>query len=675
MSQPMYLGRPAYEPKPHSRLDPIAAVNEGAWYVYREWTNALPTEGRAFAPRLPGLSVRCLVAFSVEPNTVGEKDQFIVANPTPVSEVLDYRLAGVEIARRQLVEDGLLDLLYGSQSVVVALPNQLCVEVPLSRHPSTGAWVAKIDGLDHLQTYVLDERLFDGDQIEGRWLAVPDLTVGAPAGQVNWCRDADFLESVLKRLRKSTQQGSGSLSRSQIQQIVGQLDRSGLLPAAGADLESYRSRLQNFSQALTANLGAVDDIVTTLSTQPSVEQALEAYVAERKGALERELRTTLEDAYLQDLHASFAGLNEDRDRLAAEVDDLKSNLEAQRSQLNQERLELVDARGALSTDLRTLLSEFDDVPLLEDKDIAALGGLLAKRLGDAGESFTVALAGAPPWSAPRGKGAQSRPWSDLDDVLGRSARRWNYSAEDLRLADVAVRSGAIVVLPEGLAGDFVTCYAEAVAGGEVSRHVLDPSVISVDDLWRLPGSGRFGAFAKAWSRAKLDPKRLQILLLDGLHRTPSSLWMPTLLDVIQDARRPPNLLVFVAVGSPPVDPERAWPIGGGAVTVLSPSIGSGTSAAVLANIARSDWSVTVFDASDAPEPTLASMMSAITELEDVVSAERLRMACEQFRAAWAFGPEQAMQLARTLNGVGQVQSAGLSAGNAWVMSQTPHRDQ
>lgn len=104
----LYLGIPAFEPKPFTRLEPMARHEAGMWRTYNDWSVALPTEGRVFAPHLSGFSKGELLAFSVEPNRRGDdgRDQFLVASPQRVMEVLDLRSFGEEGARRRLVEIG-----------------------------------------------------------------------------------------------------------------------------------------------------------------------------------------------------------------------------------------------------------------------------------------------------------------------------------------------------------------------------------------------------------------------------------------------------------------------------------------------------------------------------------------------------------------------------------------
>ena len=677
MSDRLFLGRPAFDPKPFTRVAPLAVAEAGTWKVYGDWSNALPTEGRAFAPRLPGFSARCLLAFGVEPHPKAdhERDQFVVAKPGGVCEVLDYREVDGEAARCRLVEIGYPYLLPGSDSVVAALAGGLCVVVRMVRDPSRDLWVADIAGLEHLPTRVFDGRLFAGDQVEGRWVTVPGFTVGAMTGMVNWCRDSDFLESVLNRIRRSSAQApAGGLTRQQLRQTCAQLVRADLLPGSGADLEAMRDRLRAFAPSLGQNIGVLDEIVEVIGALAPVQDRLAAELSEQRAALERDMRQELEDKLVRELDASFTELTQERDGLAGEVEALATNLKAKRMELDGVSHSVEAARSGLAADLTRLLGELGEAPLPTDMDIARLGGLLAARLGDAGAAFEVAAGGGPPWTTPRRIVDEPKAWAEFPEALRAAALRWGYATDDLRVADVAVRGGALVVLPEECASRFVGCYADLVAGGGYVRHVLDPSVISIDDLWRSPGSGRHGCLARAWAAARLDPARFQVLLLDGLHRTPSALWVGSLLDVLRDTRRPRNLLIFASLGTPSVDRERAWRGESRAAVALAPSKADGLPPVALGRAVGAARTTAHFDAVHAPAPTGADVMSFVGPLEDEASAEALETACDFHRAAWPFGADQAASFACAVAGLRGVAPAGLATGNAWLRARLQDDD-
>ncbi len=677
MSGLLFLGRPAFDPHPYTRIDPLAIAETGTWKVRGKWSDVLPTDGRAFAPRLPGFSTRSLVAFGIEPNgrSDQEKDRFVVANPEGVCEVIDFRKVDAEAARHQLVEIGLPRLLPGSERVVAALAGGLCVAVKMVRHPNLDLWIAEISELEHLPTHIFDERLFDGSQVEECWFTVPGVTVGATTGVVNWCREADFLESVLKRVRKaSAQMPAGGLTRQQLEQTVAQLGRADLLPSSGADLDAMRDRLLVFTPSLARNIRALDEIVELLGALKPVQDRLVAELSEQRALLERKMQQELEDKLLGELDASLTELTQERDELVGEVAALTTDLEAKRTELNDECHRLETARSALGADLTQLLVELGEQPLPADADVARLGVRLAAKLGEAGAAFEVAAQGGPPWTTLRRTMDEPKPWGEFDQVMQAAARRWGYVVDDLRLADAVARGGGLVILPDECASRFVGCYADVIAGGGYGRHVLDPSVISLDDLWRLPGSGRHGCLARAWAAAKLDPASFQVLLLDGLHRTPSLLWMSSLLDVLRDPRRPQNLLVFASLGAPSLDPDRAWRGPSEAAVALAPLTADGLPPALWGRVTGAARRTTQFDAVQAPAPTIAEVMSFVTLLEDKAPAGMVEVACDVHRAAWPFGAEHAANLARAVAGLEDQSPAGLATGAAWLRARLQDKD-
>ncbi len=664
MSQSLYLGRPLYQPLPHTRIEPLALAEDGGWRTYSNWTQALPNEGRVFAPRLPGFAATELFAFHVEPNPRGpqDKDQLVVVEPRKLFEVLDFRRVPSEIVRSRLVERGIPRMLSGSDTVVAALGHGTCAVVKMVRHPVSDRWVADIEGLECLEIYSFNERLFEGDRIDDRWIAVPGLTIGIALSVVNWCRDADFLDTVLKRLRKIN--GAGALTRAQISQVVMQLDRADLMPAGGADLDPMATRLRDFAPILNSNLEKVDEIVTVLGDLDSVRERLEAEIGARQASLEAEIRREVETRVLRELEESLADLNAERDRLAQEAAVMQSAADEAKAEADAKRVALERARSAFTEELGLILSELNEAPPDGAAGLDTVVSRLVSRLGERGGAFEVAANRGPPWATPRFTAAELKTWSEFEQTLDTMARRWGYASEDLRLADVAARAGRLVLLPEESGAKFVACYADALAGGGFARNTLDPSVICVDDLWRQPGSVHVTAFARVWATARLIPTRYHIVLLDGLHRTPTALWLPSLFEVLDDVRRPDNLLVFATMGEDFVDPQRVWSGPDTSLTALTPKASQGTSPRILARASGVRQPQTCFDALQAPVPAAAEIVNFLTNIETGGSPMSLEVAAAAYRAAWVFGAERAASMARTLAHVEE--APALVAGAKWL---------
>lgn len=642
---------------------------DGGWQVYQDFTEALPKEGRVFAPRLSGFNSRSLLAFSAEPISKNdqERDHYILARPWGIQEVLDFRSVEIEAARRQLVELGLQQLLFGTDVVVAALNDGTCTVVKMVRHPTDSRWVADIDGLDHLEVRSFDKRLFAGSKIENRWVIVPGVTVGPTVGIVNWSRDSDFLDSVLKRIRKILPDGATGIQRAQIAPLVTRLAQAQLLPSGGAEMAPMIARLRSFAPVLLRNVQAVDEIASFLGSLAPVQERLEVEFASRRAELEAEVRRDVEERSTREIEAVLSERLRERDRLAEEVEKLQKTAVDVRTEVKAERQAISDLRSGLADDLTCLLGELNVASPAADDAIAELTSRLRTRFGELGANFELAASRGPPWTAPRFPSHEATPWRDLGRTLEAMALRWGFRSEELQFADASVRAGKLVLLPAGEASKFVSCYAEALTGGSYVRHALDPSLICLDDLWRQPTSGKHTAFARAWAAALVDRRRFQIVLLDGLHRTPLDLWMSAFIEVIEDVRRPANLLIFAGLGDNMIDPEQAWRGPADAVVPLYPVADNQlTTPRLLARATGTSQAVTLFDAATAPLPTRQDVLKIVTDLEAGVSGSNLAFAADIFRSAWPSDPDRAAQLALGVGRIGESTPQAFAAGVAWL---------
>ncbi len=633
----LYLGHPAFDPKPYTRIVPLAQATEGCWRAYGNWTNALPTEGRVFAPRLNSFREGDPLIFSIEPNQRIDSgpDRYVAVDPRPVSEVLDFRSVEPEEARRSLIERGVHSLIPASDSIVAALKDGTCVRVKMERHPTLGHWVANIDGLETLTAFVFDARLFEGDRIGGRWIAVPGITVGAPAGVFNWCRDSDFLEIVLKRLRKATPQADISLTRGQVSQLMTYLVRAELLPTVGTELNSFHERLQSFAPNLAHDVQLIDKLIDAICALRPIETQL----ALRREEIEADLRRGLEDRLLQELAEQMEPLSAERDRLAAEVSELSARLDRERGKVQEAIADAEGARQAVRDELSMVLSQLADAPTSTEDTVSTLAARIGTRLKEPAQDFGILAAPGAPWTKPDFNQKPFHDWTTFSQTLRTSSLRGGYDFTDLMLIDVAARSGELVVLPEDRAGGVIGCYADAIGGGDAVHHILDPTILSVDDLWRQPSNCRPTAFARAWSAASYDSRRFRLVLLEGLNRTPVDLWVPTMVDLLKDPRRPSNLLVFASIGPSLLDKDRLWRAMDQSVVALAPIPNAGLTPHLLARASGREPSTSCFDAASVPSPKADDILEVLAEFEDNTDGVCLRRLASIYRAALALATE------------------------------------
>jgi hypothetical protein len=662
MASGLFLGICKFTPRPFTRVEAIAQADQGGWRV-GDLKKVLPHEGQAFAPSLPGFGAGHYLAFRVVPKVRidTKKDQFLVSDPMPVAEVWDYRDREPELARRALVEQGVTSLLLGTKDIIVALPDRVCTVVHMVKHPTTDLFVADLRGIDHLPTFVFDNQLFQGAEIGERYIAVPGATVGPRRGALDWRPDPDFLDWLLKRLRKQSEQSP--ISRAQIPRVVGYLMEARLLPSTGQDLVPAIARFRSFSRDLGANQAAVAEIVDVLSALRPVQAGLE----DRRTEAYEELKRELEPRVRAELKDALADLAEARAKLSEEIRTLEADVERAKGDAESAEATSRALLNGLTEELAALQVELGAVPEASTLTVAALARRLGERLAEAGRPIELVPNPAPPWSRPAaGQICKLVPWSEVDATLAVAANAAGFLPDELGLADVAARAGIVLLLPQEGAFDFVRCYASVVAGAAVVHEALHPAVISLDDLWRLPGSGATTGFARAWTAARLDPRRYRVVLLEGLQRTPSDLWAPSLADVLAGRDRPANLLIFASLDEGFLDPERVWAGLGKVFPAFAPSPRTAVNSELVDRVAGQTLSANWLDAGAAPRPDKAEIVAHINSLADESNASQVDRSLALFNAARAREPAgAASQIARRF-GEGEGRSPPLKRGAVWI---------
>lgn len=628
-----YLGVCMFDPSPYSRVEAVAIAEAGAWRQYSDWSAALPPEGKAFAPQLPSFHAQDLLTFRLIHNERAEtgRDHRLVSEPGRAIEILDYRLVDPETARRVLVEEGIPIRSRLRPEVVVALRDGLCVVLRMERHPDGVREVAVMAGLDELPMHALDPRIFGSDLVTGRLLSIPNATVGPRVGLVNWCRDADFLSSILRRLRRAIQTGAegAPVTRNQIPQLVSYLGRARLAPADGEDLEATTTRLSNFADRLSGRFEALEGLADAVAELRPVADRL----AEREAEFETEIRARLERVVRADLEAGHADLLAAKETAAEEAECSRSEAIAARADADGAQDALDAVRSALSEALSSLGIAVSEAVASGGEGAVGLAERLERRLADAGLRAELRPGPTAPWARVEAGEGVSAVWSDFPAAMKTAAGHFGFAPEELVFADVAARSGRVVALPEDEAASFVRCLASVLTGGAWARHMLDPSVLSPDDLWRRPGTAEPTTFATAWTAARLDARRFRIVLLDGLSRTPLDLWVPAFAEALNEGSRPDNLLVFASYGPRLLDPERVWRGAAQALAGFDPAPRTRANAASLGAALGRALPTTWFDAETIEVLSDGDVLAQLSGLPESVDSEAVRRALAAVRVS------------------------------------------
>lgn len=638
MNGTLFIGSCIYEPRPFTRIEPLAIVQEGAWRTYEDWRELLPTEGRVFSPRPPGFRVGERFAFVVEKNErpdTDRADRYLLSRATKLQEVIDYRQVPFERARRMLVEHGIDQLAPGTTSVVAALEDGCCVVLDMRTHPVSGRFVASMPNLQGLATHAFDATVMDSDQIDGRVFAIPGVTVGAQLGRVDWSPDSDFLETLIKRLRRVVaSSASFPATRAQANSLISYLSRATLLPAAGEDLARMKARVATFVDGLKANTRDLDDLVSLLCEFRGVKGRLAEEIAARRAELERQLKSELSVSIEREVRDALQAMSDQRAKLATEVTELSDAISERRNVVANLEASRTELAVQLRDELTNLQGSLDHLPDSLHEEIHELSRRIGERLKDRVEGIELAPAQAPPWVRILNTAISLDPWEKGVRHLRNAAKRWGFEFEDLVCADVGVRAGWIVLLPTNIATDFCSCYAAAICGGNFVRHVLDPSTLSLDDLWRAPPAFAPTGFARAWAFAATHQARYVPVLLDGLERTSLDLWLPSLVAEISSTRRPKNLLLFASLGERIIDRARVPENFDRLVMPVLPEAGVDITAAIVAKAGGPAPASSAVDHTTVIRPTRGEMLEILEQLSPPASVDATDI-LRWISAAWA----------------------------------------
>jgi C-5 cytosine-specific DNA methylase len=569
------------------------------------------------------------------PDTDLVDDRYLLSRATKLQEILDYRRVPSEQVRRLLVEQGIDRLAPGTTSVVAALEDGRCVALDMIRHPVSGRFVAAMTGLHGLAAHVFDATVMESDQIEGRVFAIPGVTVGEQVGRLDWSPDSDFLDTLVKRLRRiASSPDPFPFTRAQTDSLITYLSRAALLPAVGDDLARLKARLATFVGDLKVNTRELDDLIAILCDLKGVNGRLAEEVASRRAELESQLRSELSVSVEREVRTAFQAVDEERSKLMAEAAELSDAISEHRKAVANLEMAQSELATQLRHELASLQGSLHELPDAVHDQVVELSRRVGERLDHLVQGVELIPARAPPWARVVSPLASLETWEKGARHLRNAAKRWGFHFEDLVCADIAARAGRIVLLPRKIAADFCSCYAASISAGHFLRHVLDPSILSLDDLWRQPPAFAPTGLARAWAFATTHPRRYVPVLLDGLERTSLDLWLPSLVEEISSIRRPTNLLIFASLGEKIIDRARVPEDFGDLVVPVLPESNGEISAAMIAKAGGPAPLSSALDCATASRPTRGQMLELLEEMELPATKDPTEILC-WISAAWA----------------------------------------
>lgn len=551
MADLFYLGYSDYLPRSHTRLTCVAKSVAGKWQRSGDLTAELPPVGKVFAVSLPWIQLNQPVAITTAQNRISvtdeDKDRLIVDQATRLRQVVDFRKRGIEAARAALLEEGVVRVAPYSSELIMAISDTQCAVVVLSEHPVSGRLVAPSGAI---KLFGLNPEIFEGDQFDDQFLEVPRVTVGEFQEEIHWQMDQDLLDTALKRLKKFDEEGP---SRSERERIISLLIRAVALASENPDWHSLKDWLESYVSRVQSPLNSAEEIATALSKLAPVRDELNLI---RERAFET-LRNELEPVVRAEIESDLSELYDKWDRVEGELEAEKSKLDETLHEQKDASKTLNELQSQLFAEIGLLNGVLGDASEPESQDFENLVERFKHALGSSGALIQPVNQSLPPWARVNHSIApQTIVFREFIERLSADTRRIGLGADDLSAMDIALRSGAITILPQAAAEVLVPAYAIAATGGEFVRQPLGPSILSLDDLWNDPVRGVLTAFAHGWNAALKNSERFYLVWLDGLQRTPMDVWLPSLAGVLASQGRPQNLLLVASLDAPLLDRDR-----------------------------------------------------------------------------------------------------------------------
>ncbi|SOB74735.1 hypothetical protein SAMN04488490_0261 [Marinobacter sp. LV10R510-11A] len=627
MANGLYLGYSDYLPNPYTRITCVAKAVAGQWRRDEDFSADLPPFGKAFAVSLSWLQLNQPVAITavLNPRTSLDenKDQFIVDQAKSLRQVVDFRKRGMEAARAALLENGVVRVAPRSSELIAAISDTQCAVITLSEHPVSGRLVAPSGAI---KLFKLNPEVFSGDKFDDQFLEIPGVTVGEFQEEIHWQMDQDLLDTVLKRLKKFDEKGPSKTER---ERIISVLNRASALAQEQPEWDSLNEWLESYSARAQEHLNSPEEVAVALSDLAPVRDELELI---RARAAE-ELRCDLEPVVRAEIEKDLSELYDQWDTVEEELEKEKTKLGEVLHEYENVSKTLTTFRQQLFTEVAELNGVLGDIREPDSESSQDLVDRLKESLGSAGALIQPVDQTLPPWArVDQSAVAQPVDFKAFTERLSVDARRVGLNIEDLSSLDIALRSGALTILPQAAAEIVLPSYANAATGGEFVRQPLGPGVLSLDDLWTEPVRGALTAFARAWNAALKNSERFYLVWLDGLQRTPMDVWLPSLVGVLASQHRPKNLLIAASLDAPLLDRDRIFPNLDKVAVSLTPSLSGLRPANFLTgnNSAAPQNTVLITD-----QPSEMDSADLLDYLDDVQEKEEgvISLEAGMFRAA------------------------------------------
>jgi hypothetical protein len=583
----IYIGATVFENPTIAKLKPVMLAHEHGW---RDVSPVDFPEGEvvfSLDPVVVRKPEGHVVLFTVEPNPRGGRERFITTQVEEPYELF-HGLGGMgpEELRRTIVQTGIERGYQESSRILVPIGSDRLAIPAMRPIGTTSKWVLSYqEPADRIPLYKKHPEGLSWIQVNGRRFALPGRVNTEVVGHINWQTDMDFLQSLLRRIRKSAGFRSGgddfNLSERVIEKVCSFYRDNEII---GDDVGAHaaaRARLEEFIAKLTSGSSAASEIATALFDHPSVKDGMAKLSSDALAAIEQRETERIRPAIEAKIQREIADSVAKAEALRRDVEEAERSLSERTLEL--QRIERLTDEGLAS--LRTGVGSFLD-------DVRATGRTFAELMQAAG---TASVEGAPrpavserlaiedrppPWTVSIPKTGTAISIVELPEIARKSVKASGLAEPDIRKLDILCRAGEIPVLVGDSVERMLACYASIVSSGRIVRMPLDPTVLGPDDLWRNASRSGATQFAQAWDAATRDASIPQLVCLDDIDRASLSDWMGRF-RILYRANRPSSLLVVATLSS---DKATDFASGGAVDTIVT---ADGAATGLAAAVTRS----------------------------------------------------------------------------------------
>ncbi|MBK3396320.1 hypothetical protein [Methylobacterium ajmalii] len=551
----IYLGETMFEDRRIARLMPRALARPDGWVpVDPAW---FPTEGCVFSidPRVVNRPAGYVVLFTVGPTSAhGGRDRFVTTRVDEPIEVI-RSLATVDPAtlRRNVMTEGLDRGLQTEPRVVIAIQGRKLACPTLRLDEARRRWtLSHLESAERIELHPDDLGPEDTFAIDGRHYLLPGDLPSKVIAHANWQTDVEFLQYILKVLKKIPDFRSDSEDYKLNDKLTHKLwllyrdtdmigDKSGHFDAA-------RGRLGEFLSTLTSSSEAAVRIADQIFADPAVQGRLAALSDGEREALRRDELERIRPAIVAEVDRELADRRAEVEALSGRVLELEDGLSKKSAELAGIEELFGSAMDRVRGNVGSILGEVRETgeAVTRLMDLAGLGRPEVVR-----DARSVSTS---PWLAPQAAAASRVELTELPRIGASQVRKRGLDEAKFRCLDVLCRAGEIPVVYGDSAERLLESYASVISGGRLLRSPLDPTMLGPEDLWRHPGLGSPTPLAVAWGEASEDPIAVRLVCLDDIERAALADWFPRFRTLFR-AHRPPNLLVVATSSVPVTRPE------------------------------------------------------------------------------------------------------------------------